>query len=144
MFVTQFIYLFFLSFLASTIVPLGSEWFLIKLVSEDANPIASVTIASIGNYLGALTTYYIGIYGSPVIIEKVLRVSSSSLEKAKVRYKKYGSWSLLFSWVPIIGDPICLAGGILSIRLKTFTILVLTGKVLRYALIAYITLKVSK
>lgn len=143
MFATKFIYLFFLSFLASTILPLGSEWFLIKMVTEEADPVVSVTVASIGNYLGALTTYYIGIAGSPFIIEKVLRMSSSSIEKAKERYKKYGSWSLLFSWVPIIGDPICLAGGILSIRLKTFSILVLTGKVFRYALIAYITLKVS-
>ncbi|MCP4161960.1 MAG: DedA family protein [Deltaproteobacteria bacterium] len=132
-----------LSFLASTVIPLGSEWLLVKMLLENSEPFISVFIASTGNYLGALTTYYIGFYGSSILINKVLRISDNSIEKAKNGYKKYGLWSLLFSWVPVIGDPLCLVGGLFGIDVGSFSVLVLTGKFIRYSVIAYITLVIS-
>lgn len=141
--ILSYFYLFVLSFLAATVIPLGSEWYLIKILLDDSDPFLSVTTASAGNYLGALTTYYIGVYGFGFLSEKILRMNDETINKAKARYRKYGSWTLLFSWVPVIGDPLCLVGGMLGIRLKTFSLLVLTGKVLRYTAIAYLTLKVN-
>lgn len=131
--------LFLLSFLAATIVPIGSEWLLIALLLKGFDFKQVVMIATIGNFLGACTTYYIGILGASFFINKVLQISPRRLEQAKSLYKKFGSWSLFFSWLPLIGDPICLLGGILRIHFSIFSLLVFSGKLLRYAVVAYLT-----
>ena len=95
--------LFVLSFLAATIIPLGSEWLLVTLLLNGHEACSVVTVATLGNYLGACTTYAIGFYGSDFLIRKILRVNDDSLTRAMSLYKNYGSWSLLFSWLPIIG-----------------------------------------
>ena len=133
--------LFMLSFLAATVVPVGSEWLLVALLYSSLNPIGLLAAATIGNVLGACTTYAIGVYGGPFLVEKVLRMNHQTREKAAVQYRKYGAWSLLLSWVPIIGDPLCLVGGIFKTPLAWFVSLVLAGKFGRYAFIQYITLQ---
>lgn len=134
--------LFMLSFLASTIVPMGSEWLLIALVARGYDPMLSLTVATVGNTLGACTTYVIGLYGGPFLITRILRISDKSIQRAERSYARYGSWSLLFSWVPFVGDPLCLVGGILRVRFMMFSVLVLVGKVARYALVIYMTLAI--
>ncbi len=131
--------LFLLSFLASTLLPLGSEWLLVTMLLQKNDPVLLVAIASIGNYLGACTTYWIGMYCGPWVIRRLLRIDEATQHKAEGYYARYGSWSLLFSWLPIIGDPLCLAGGLLKIGFSRFTLFVLTGKVARYASIAWLT-----
>ena len=130
--------LFVLSFLAATIIPLGSEWLLIALILNGFDAKSVVVVATLGNYFGACTTYTIGFYGSEFLIKKILRVDDNSLERATAFYKKYGLWSLLFSWVPVIGDPLCLVGGILRLEFPVFSVLVFIGKLSRYAVIAYL------
>ena len=132
--------LFMLSFLASTILPLGSEWLLVTLLVKGHDPVLSVSIAMAGNTLGACTTYGIGLYGGPFLIGRILRISDESREKAEMLYTRYGSWSLLLSWVPVFGDPLCLVGGILRIRFGRFFVLVLSGKLTRYAIVSLIAL----
>jgi membrane protein YqaA with SNARE-associated domain len=133
--------LFVLSFLASTIIPLGSEWLLVALVVKGYSPTVSVIIATCGNTLGAFTTYWIGLYGSPFLMDKVLRISKESQQKAEHLYTRYGFWSLLFSWVPIVGDPLCLVGGVLKIRFTLFSLLVVSGKCARYIAISFLAIK---
>jgi len=103
-------------------------------------PVATVLTATAGNFLGALSTYAIGIYGGRWLIEKVLRISTEQQQRAAGYYRKYGSVSLFFSWLPVVGDPLCLVGGMLKTPLWLFTVLVLSGKLLRYAAVAWITL----
>jgi membrane protein YqaA with SNARE-associated domain len=134
--------LFLLSFLAATIIPLGSEWLLIALILNGFDARSVVAVATLGNYLGACTTYAIGFYGSEFLIKKILRVDDDSLTRAMSLYKKYGSWSLLFSWIPILGDPLCLAGGVLRLGFPVFSVLVFLGKFARYAAIAYLTVQI--
>lgn len=134
--------LFILSFLAATIIPLGSEWLLIALLLNGHDAYSAVSVATLGNYLGACTTYAIGIYGSDFLIKKILRVNDDNLARAKSLYKKYGSWSLLFSWLPIIGDPLCLVGGVLRLGFPVFSVLVFLGKLFRYAMVAFLTVYV--
>ena len=134
--------LFLLSFLASTILPLGSEWLLIALLLKGHDPILSTATATAGNTLGACTTYWIGLWGAPLLINKVLRIGTEQQVKAERLYNRYGSWSLLFSWMPVIGDPLCLVGGALKIRFARFALLVFSGKLARYVLVAVITLSV--
>jgi len=133
--------LFLLSFLASTILPLGSEWLLATLVVQGMDPLLSVAIATTGNTLGACTTFAIGIYGGPFLIERVLRINSESRVKAETFYGKYGLWSILFSWLPVVGDPLCLVAGALRVRFGTFVVLVLIGKLARYGIISLMALK---
>lgn len=132
--------LFFMSFLASTLVPLGSEWLLVMMLAGGYDPLSSVAVASAGNYLGAVVTYLIGIAGGSWLIEKVLRVSPQQQERARQYYRRYGAFSLFFSWLPIVGDPLCLAGGMLRINFGLFTLLVASGKLVRYAVTAWMTL----
>lgn len=133
--------LFILSFLASTMLPLGSEWLLVAMVLQRHDPFMAVMVATTGNYLGACTSYAIGIYGGDFLIKKLLRINDSERCRAERFFAKYGSWSLFFSWLPVIGDPLCLAGGVLKIPFSRFSILVASGKALRYSVVAWLTLK---
>lgn len=134
--------LFLLSFLASTLLPLGSEWLLATLVVHGHDPAISVAVATAGNTLGACTTYWIGLYGGPFLITRILRIDEGSRHRAEKLYNRYGSWSLLFSWLPVVGDPLCLVSGVLRVRFVKFTMLVMIGKLTRYAAIGLATLHV--
>lgn len=135
-----YVSLFLLSFLASTIVPIGSEWLLVTMVIKGFDPILSVASATTGNTLGACTTYGIGIYGSEWVNRKLLRFDDLSRKRAEMFYAKFGVWSLLFSWLPIVGDPLCLAGGLLRIHFGVFLLLVFVGKLIRYGLLAVLVM----
>ena len=133
--------LFCLSFLASTLVPLGSEWLLVALLLKGHDPLLSVTAATLGNTLGACTTYWIGLWGAPFLISHILRISGKDRQQAERLYSRYGSWSLLLSWLPVIGDPLCLAGGVLKVGFAQFLILVFSGKLARYVMVSLVTLQ---
>jgi membrane protein YqaA with SNARE-associated domain len=132
--------LFVLSFLASTLFPLGSEWLLITLLLRKHDPVLAVAVASAGNYLGACTSYAVGIYGGDWLIRRVLRIDEEAERRADRLYGRYGSWSLLFSWLPVVGDPLCLIGGVLKVGFARFSVLVFAGKLARYAAVAWLTL----
>ncbi len=129
--------LFISSFLASTILPFGSEGIVVLLVSQGFNVMAVVLVASIGNLFGACTSYYLGFMGRGYV-EKYLRIDRSELEKAEKYFSKYGSFVLLFTWVPLIGDAITVTGGLLRLKFAIFAVLVFTGKFLRYLAVAYL------
>ena len=133
--------LFLLSFLASTMLPLGSEWLLVAMVLQRHDPLLTVLVATAGNYLGACTSYFIGIYGGDFLVKKILRIGVADQVRAERFFAKYGSWALFFSWLPVIGDPLCLAGGVLKIPFSRFSLLVASGKGLRYSAVAWLTLK---
>jgi membrane protein YqaA with SNARE-associated domain len=132
--------LFLLSFLASTLIPLGSEWLLVTVLLQRRDPLAAVAVATIGNYLGACATYWIGISGGPFLTRRILRIDPARQERAECFYARFGSYSLLLSWLPIIGDPLCLVGGILKIHFMRFSLLVMGGKLARYIIVAWLTL----
>ena len=132
--------LFIVSFLASTLLPLGSEWLLVALLLKGFSPLPVVAVASVGNFLGACTSYYIGIYGSLFFTEKIFRLSKSDRERAERAFVRYGCWSLLFTWLPVIGDPLCVVAGMLRMAFLPFTVMVMAGKSGRYAVLAWATL----
>ncbi len=133
--------LFALSFLAATLLPLGSEWLLVALLLNRRDPVALVAVATAGNYLGACTTWLIGMYGGSWLIRTLLRIDEQAENRAKELYTRYGAWSLLFSWLPVVGDPLCLVGGVLRVGFGRFSLLVGTGKLARYAVVAWLTLE---
>lgn len=133
-------YLFLLSFFASTVIPVGSEWLLVSMIIKGFDPVLTVSTATAGNTLGACTTYGIGIFGSSWVIRKLFRMDEKTQKRAEKFYARYGVWSLLLSWLPLVGDPICFAGGLLRIHFGVFVVLVLAGKLLRYGLLAILVL----
>ncbi len=135
--------LFIAAFLAATILPLGSELVLGALLLGGLSPVALVIVATVGNVLGSLTNYALGYWASRSVIQTWLKMSDEAFLRAEQRFTKYGIASLLFAWVPVIGDPLTVMAGILRIRLHWFLLLVSVGKLLRYIVITYMTLQVS-
>ena len=136
-----FLSLFMLSFLASTLIPLGSEWLLVAMLLARYDPVRVVAVATAGNYLGALSSYWIGLYGGDFLKVRVLRMDGAATSRAEKLYRRFGSFSLLLSWLPVVGDPLCLVGGVLRVHLLRFSLLVFSGKLARYAAVAWLTLK---
>ena len=133
--------LFLISFCASTLLPLGSEWLLVVLLLQGSNPIAATVIATLGNSLGSGTNYLIGYYGGDWLQKKLLRIDKKQQQRAESWFNRYGSWSLLLAWLPIVGDPLCLVSGMLKTPLVRFSLLVTAGKGLRYSFLTLLTLQ---
>ena len=129
--------LFFTSFLASTIIPLGSEGAVVYMIMKGHNIVSVVVIASIGNYLGACTTYILGYIGRQKALEKYLKINQVEFTRAEKLFTKYGSPVLLFTWLPIVGDALAAIGGIFKLNFLLFSIYVFTGKFIRYLAVAY-------
>ena len=133
--------LFLAAFLAATILPAQSEMGLAFLVNQAPEAvILLVAIASAGNILGALVNWYIGRFANHWRDRRWFPISASQLDKATIWYQRYGKYSLLASWVPIIGDPITLAAGLLRTPFVPFLILVSIAKTARYLIIAWLAL----
>ncbi|TGC09502.1 YqaA family protein [Methanolobus halotolerans] len=132
-----YVSLFITSFLASTILPLGSEGLVILMVLGNFNIHTVVLVASVANFLGSCTSYYIGSTGRNLLISKYMRISDEQLKRAENCFRKYGTLSLLFTWLPGIGDAITVVAGLLRYKFINFAILVFVGKFFRYAAIAY-------
>ena len=128
--------LFVLSFLAATVLPIGSEWLLIVMIVQKFSLADVVFTATLGNYLGACSTYLLGIIGANFIIRTILRINDAQLFRAKNMYARYGTYSHLLSWLPVIGDPLCLVAGIFKTPFLRFSLLVFVGKFFRYAILA--------
>lgn len=129
--------LFISAFISSTIAPGGSEAVLAFLVLENNINIEQlVIVATIGNTLGAFTTWFLGsLAAKKYPAEKGLSVKK---QKSLELVKRWGTWALLLSWLPIIGDGLCFAGGWLKLPLVTSSIAIFVGKAIRYIFVAYI------
>lgn len=128
--------LFILSFLASTVLPFGSETLVVALIYQGFSPFTVVMVATTGNFLGSCTTYYLGLKGR-YVLEKYLSPSPGKLEKSESLFNKYGVYTLLFTWVPGIGDVITMVAGLMQLPFRSFSILVFLGKFGRYFVLAY-------
>lgn len=128
--------LFVSAFLAATILPGSSEVVLAGLVLLDPASTATLFIAAtIGNTAGAAVNWYLGRslmrYGG----RRWFPVSTARIDQASAFFNRYGSWPLLLSWLPIVGDPLTVAAGALQIRFLLFLPLVAIGKAARYAFV---------
>jgi len=135
--------LFLSSFLAATILPLGSELVLSALLVNGVFPSLVVFIATLGNVLGALTCYALGYYARWKLLVRWFGVSLDHFSAAEQRLQRLGPWALCFTWVPIIGDPIAVAAGALRVRFELFLILVTLSKGLRYIVVSYLVLSIQ-
>ncbi|MDY0052101.1 MAG: YqaA family protein [Aliarcobacter sp.] len=132
-----YLVLFASALISATLFPLGSEALLIYDIKEGYNLYLMITVATIGNTLGSVINYFLGLKGEEYLISKNF-LKEKYIIKSKYYFDKYGSISLLFSWLPIIGDPITFVAGILKYDLKKFIVLVVIAKLSRYLFIAYL------
>ncbi|MFX4282180.1 YqaA family protein [Aliarcobacter butzleri] len=129
--------LFFVSFISATLFPLGSEALLIYDIKEGYNIYLLLFFATLGNSLGSIINYYLGLKGEEYLIEKNL-IKEKYINICKNYFDKYGFITILFSWLPIIGDSITFVAGILKYDFKKFVILVTIAKLSRYIFIAWV------
>ena len=131
--------LFLISFLAATILPFSSEIVLTTMyLSNLFETYLLLIFASLGNILGSITNWYLGKKITIFQNRKWFPVSPDQLDRSQKYFQKYGLWSLLLAWVPIIGDPLTLLAGVLNVRFSLFLILVSISKISRYLFILYV------
>jgi membrane protein YqaA with SNARE-associated domain len=128
--------LFISAFVSSTIAPGGSEAVLAYMASTGHYQVELlVLIATVGNTLGAMTTWGLGVLTAKRF--PATTILSVNKQKALNIVKERGIWALLFTWLPVIGDALCFAGGWLKLPFVQATLIILLGKLGRYAVIAW-------
>ena len=131
-----------ISFLAATILPLSSELVLSTMLLTDSfDKYLLLVVASFGNIFGSSVNWYLG---KKILIfkdKKWFPVNEKQITKSEMYFKKYGIWSLLLAWVPIIGDPLTVIAGILRVNFFTFLLLVSISKTSRYIFLIFIIFK---
>lgn len=131
--------LFMAALLAATLIPAQSETVLLALVLGDEHPVwLLVGVATFGNTLGSVLNWWLGRYLEHFRGRRWFPVSAASLAKAQERFQRYGWWSLLLSWLPIIGDPLTVMAGFMRVPFLPFLLLVALAKGGRYALIGWL------
>ena len=125
--------LFMWSFLAATVLPLGSEAPLALLVRSHERILLPVVVATLGNYLGACTTYWLGRRAAQALGKDATEDNS----KAARLLRRYGQPALLLSWVPFVGDAVVALAGAMRVPFRSFSVWVALGKAARYAAVAW-------
>ena len=120
------------SFLAATVVPFSADVLFITMLQMSSQPWACLMVASLGNWLGGMTTFGLGWLGRWDWIEKWFKVDRQKLEKQKVYVDKYGVWLALFTWLPFVGDVISLALGFYKTNPWLSAFIMLVGRAARF------------
>ena len=137
----SYVGLFFSALVAATILPMQSEAVLVGLLVAAAHPvIILIIVATVGNVLGAVINWYLGRYLLRFQEKRWFPSSEYQLERAQNWYRRYGRWSLLGSWLPVVGDPLTVVAGLMREPLIPFLLLVSVAKGARYILLAAVTL----
>ena len=134
--------LFLAAFGAATLLPMQSEAVLGGLlISERFSTAILLVVATTGNVLGSVVNWLLGRGIEAYREKRWCPVKQAALEKAKASYERYGYWSLLLSWVPIIGDPLTVIAGVMKEPLWRFVLIVTLAKGGRYLVLAILILE---
>lgn len=130
--------LFISGLLAATLFPASSEVLLLALQQQGYQPLWLFIAATAGNTLGACINWYLGVKLLSLQHKRWFPVAPAALDRAQRQFQRFGSWSLLFAWLPVVGDPLTLIAGVLKVRFRLFLLLVAMGKAARYALLLWL------
>lgn len=127
--------------IAATVFPMQSEAVLVSLLAAGTSSVTVLLIvATVGNVLGAVINWCLGRFLLRWRERRWFPASDRQLARAEGWYRRYGRWSLLGSWLPVVGDPLTVVAGILREPLVPFLILVTLAKGARYLVLASVTL----
>ena len=132
--------LFLAAFTAATLLPAQSEILVVGLLLTDHPPWLVLAVASVGNVLGSVVNWFLGRGLERLRTRRWFPVSPAALARAEGWYHRYGRWSLLLAWAPIIGDPLTVVAGVLRESFWVFLLLVSVAKIGRYLVLAAATL----
>ena len=121
------------TFLAATILPFSSDALYVATLATGISPVAMLVVGTAGNWLGGITTYFIGRLGKWEWIEKHFKVNPETMHKYKSYVDRYGVWMALVSWVPFVGDVVALALGFFRTPAVQTLFLLGVGKFARFA-----------
>uniref|UniRef100_A0A486XXE7 Probable membrane protein YPO3302 n=1 Tax=Rheinheimera sp. BAL341 TaxID=1708203 RepID=A0A486XXE7_9GAMM len=130
--------LFFSGLLAATLFPASSEVLLLTLSQQGYAPLGLFIAATTGNTLGSCINWYLGLKLTTFQHKRWFPVAPAALARAQLQFQRFGYWSLLFAWLPLVGDPLTLIAGVLKVRFSLFVLLVALGKAGRYALLIWL------
>ncbi|GAB3287944.1 YqaA family protein [Pseudidiomarina andamanensis] len=139
----MYVTLFVAALLSATLLPGSSEVLLATLQTQGYAVGSLWLVATLGNTLGSCVNYALGRYALHWQHHRWFPVSPTQLEKGQAWFGRYGKWSLLLAWLPVVGDPITLFAGIMRLHLGVFLILTAIGKAARYAVILGLLLSIS-
>ncbi len=139
MFNLGYLGLFLASFLAATIIPFSSEAILSGMIAAHFNLVACLIAATLGNWLGGLSTYYLGYLGKKEWIVRYLKIPEEKTERFKTKLTGKEAWIAFFCWLPFIGDVIAVVLGLLRVNFMRVSIGMLIGKAARYIVWGYLT-----
>lgn len=138
---TSYVGLFVAAFGAATLLPMQSEAVLVGMLLSDRYVVSTLlAVAIFGNVLGSALNWLLGRSVERFRHKRWFPVSESKLEKAQQSYLRYGRWSLLLSWVPIIGDPLTVVAGVMREPFLSFLLIVTLAKGVRYLVLTAVTL----
>jgi membrane protein YqaA with SNARE-associated domain len=124
------------AFGAATLLPLASEAvFVAQIKAGTADVISLFIVATLGNVAGSVFNWWLGLHVRRFETRRWFPFSKTDIDRAAIRFKRYGIWSLAFAWLPVIGDPLTLIAGVLCVPLQVFLPLVLLGKAARYGVL---------
>ncbi len=126
------------SFLAATLIPFSSDALLLLMVANGFAPIDCIVVATLGNWLGGMSSYFLGYLGKWSWIEKYLRVKRQKIERWHNKLEKRGAIFAFFSWLPFVGDIFAVGLGILRTNYIVVATAMLIGKFLRYVIWAWL------
>ena len=130
----------FSAFLAATLLPFSSEAVLVALVAagpEDAWRLFAV--ATLANTAGSCVNWTLGRFLLHWRDRPWFPVSAGRLERAQAWFARWGHWSLLLAWLPVVGNPLTVAAGVMREGFGRFVLLVGLGKAARYAAVVWLT-----
>jgi membrane protein YqaA with SNARE-associated domain len=139
----SYLVVFLSAFLAATLLPAQSEAVLsFYILSAPQTVFALILVATVGNVLGSVLNWVLGLYATKFQNRKWFPATPSQIKRAEKFYRKYGRYSLLMSWVPFIGDPITVIAGVLREPVLSFLILVTIAKSVRYIVLSLIIFEI--
>lgn len=130
------------AFLAGTILPFSSEAVMMSFIAGGLNPVNSVLVTAFGNTLGGLTCFYLGYLGNRNTVKKYLRMSEAQIQRAERFIGGRGAWIAFFSFIPLVGDAMLVALGLMRAHRGGVILSMTLGKVVRYTVMALVTLGV--
>ncbi len=129
--------LFVISFGAATILPMSSEAVFAAMIGSGFNPWICVAAASVGNWLGGMTNYYLGYLGKTEWLEKYLKIKRGRIVKVQHFVAGKGAMSAFFCFLPAVGDLLAFVLGMMRANLLTVNVAMFCGKLFRYVVLAY-------
>lgn len=141
---SAYLSLFLVAFTAATLLPLQSEALLVGLLlAGDYSTVALLAVAISGNVLGSWVNWLLGRGIERFRERRWFPASPQQLARAQRGYQRYGCWTLLLSWLPVVGDPLTLIAGVMREPLWRFLLLVTIAKAARYLVLAAVVTQLS-